>query len=112
MSSRETSESELGVLDEGSGELRPSWATRLRRVPISLALSWFVVAVVLIWAAIKSLGLSADNPKLYRAGTGPDRDRFFRDVTVGTNGPCGQNCTAGPGYDNVTGLGTPLAVTY
>jgi|HubBroStandDraft_4_1064222.scaffolds.fasta_scaffold18623_2 peptide/nickel transport system permease protein len=52
MSSRETSESELGVLDEGSGELRPSWATRLRRVPISLALSWFVVAVVLTWAAI------------------------------------------------------------
>jgi peptide/nickel transport system permease protein len=55
MSSRETSESELGVLDEGSGELRLSWATRLRRAPISLALSWFVVAIVLTWAAIPQL---------------------------------------------------------
>jgi peptide/nickel transport system permease protein len=55
MSSRETSESELGVLDEGSGELRPSWTTRLRRVPISLALSWIVVAIVLIWAAVPQL---------------------------------------------------------
>jgi peptide/nickel transport system permease protein len=55
MSSRETSESELGVLDEGSGELRPSWTTRLRRVPVSLALSWVVVAIVLIWAAVPQL---------------------------------------------------------
>jgi peptide/nickel transport system permease protein len=54
MSSRETSESELGVLDEGS-ELRPSWGTRLRRMPVSLALSWFVVAIVLIWAAVPQL---------------------------------------------------------
>jgi hypothetical protein len=77
---------------------------------------WFTVggtsASVLVWAAIKSLGLSADNPRLYRVGAGPDRDRFFRDVTEGANGPCGMNCTAGPGYDNVTGFGTPLAVSY
>ena len=51
MSSHGTSESELGVLDESRAELRPSWATRLRRMPISLALSWLVVAIVLIWAA-------------------------------------------------------------
>lgn len=55
MSSRETSESELGVLDEGSGELRPSWTTRLRRVPISLALAWVAVAIVLIWAVVPQL---------------------------------------------------------
>lgn len=55
MSSRETSDSELGVLDEGSGELRPSWVTRLRRVPLSLALAWVAVAIVLIWAAIPQL---------------------------------------------------------
>jgi len=42
------------VLDEGS-ELRPSWVTRLRRMAVSLALSWFVVAVVLIWAAVPQL---------------------------------------------------------
>jgi peptide/nickel transport system permease protein len=55
MSSRETSESELGVLDEDCGELRPSWIARLRRMPVSLALSWLVVAVVLIWAAVPQL---------------------------------------------------------
>ena len=33
----------------------------------------------------------------------------FRDITSGTNGSCGSICTAGPGYDFVTGLGSPLA---
>ncbi len=32
----------------------------------------------------------------------------FHDVTVGTNGTCGSVCTAGPGYDLVTGLGSPV----
>lgn len=30
------------------------------------------------------------------------------DVTAGSNGLCGAECTAGPGYDTVTGLGSPL----
>lgn len=36
--------------------------------------------------------------------------RVFRDVTSGTNGPCGITivCTALRGYDLVTGLGSPL----
>ena len=33
----------------------------------------------------------------------------FRDITVGKNGSCGAVCDAGPGYDFVTGLGSPLA---
>lgn len=31
----------------------------------------------------------------------------FRDITVGANGICGPLCVALPGYDYVTGLGTP-----
>jgi subtilase family serine protease len=31
----------------------------------------------------------------------------FNDITTGTNGKCGFICTAQPGYDYVTGLGTP-----
>ena len=33
----------------------------------------------------------------------------YRDITSGTNGSCGAVCTAGPNYDFVTGLGSPLA---
>jgi subtilase family serine protease len=32
----------------------------------------------------------------------------LRDVTSGTNGSCGTDCTAGAGYDLVTGLGSPI----
>jgi hypothetical protein len=33
----------------------------------------------------------------------------YRDITVGSNGDCGPICLAGPGYDFVTGLGSPRA---
>jgi len=33
----------------------------------------------------------------------------FHDITQGSNGRCGAECTAGPGYDFVTGLGSPMA---
>jgi subtilase family serine protease len=33
----------------------------------------------------------------------------YHDITSGTNGGCGSQCTAGPGYDFVTGLGSPQA---
>jgi subtilase family serine protease len=32
----------------------------------------------------------------------------LRDITSGTNGTCGTDCTAGTGYDLVTGLGSPV----
>jgi len=36
----------------------------------------------------------------------------LRDVTSGSNGNCSSSylCTAGPGYDGPTGLGTPQGV--
>lgn len=33
----------------------------------------------------------------------------FHDITSGENGTCGKECEAGPGYDLLTGQGTPLA---
>ena len=46
---------------------------------------------------------------VYNAATGSAYSLNFRDVIVGSNGKCGAICTAGPGYDFVTGLGSPLA---
>src|SRR2546425_164207 len=34
----------------------------------------------------------------------------FLDISSGTNGPCGAVCTAVPGYDYVTGVGSPSAL--
>jgi hypothetical protein len=31
------------------------------------------------------------------------------DITSGTNGGCGINCSAGAGYDLVTGVGSPIS---
>ena len=33
----------------------------------------------------------------------------LHDITTGTNGTCGAQCKAGPGYDFITGLGSPKA---
>jgi subtilase family serine protease len=33
----------------------------------------------------------------------------YHDITSGSNGTCGSRCKAGPGYDFVTGLGSPIA---
>ncbi|MYV39959.1 hypothetical protein GT030_14055 [Streptomyces sp. SID1328] len=54
------------------------------------------------------------------ASNGPDGDTAhtgihsldgssLRDVTAGSDGRCGTACTAGPGYDTVTGPGSPTA---
>jgi subtilase family serine protease len=37
----------------------------------------------------------------------PAAETDYHDVTTGTNGSCGAQCTAGIGYDFVTGLGSP-----
>lgn len=39
----------------------------------------------------------------------PDAEADYHDVTTGKNGFCGAKCTAGPGYDFVTGVGSPKA---
>jgi subtilase family serine protease len=38
---------------------------------------------------------------------GGEYNRYFYDVQSGANGYCGKPCIAGPGYDVVTGLGSP-----
>lgn len=64
------------------------------------------------WAAIRALGGPAvTNIHLYQDAT-VNYPVFFRDVTSGTNGTCATYCAAGPGYDYVTGLGSPLTAAY
>ena len=56
----------------------------------------------------RKANLSSTDATLYtiaKAGLNSD----FHAVTQGTNGACGNVCTAGTGYDYVTGLGTPQA---
>ena len=58
--------------------------------------------------AARKSNLSSTDTTLYtiaKAAMSAD----FHAVTSGTNGSCGTMCTAGAGYDYVTGLGTPQA---
>jgi subtilase family serine protease len=58
--------------------------------------------------AARKSNLSSTDTTLYTlAKTAINSD--FHAVTQGTNGSCGTLCTAGAGYDYVTGLGTPQA---
>lgn len=61
------------------------------------------------WAGILAAGASADKTALQGASaiySGGYSN--LRDITSGTNGTCGTDCTAGTGYDLVTGLGSPV----
>ena len=66
------------------------------------------------WAAIfaraNSLRVDAGKPTLTVPQTvlyaAPSSD--FHDIVSGSNGGCGTRCNAGPGYDFVTGLGSPI----
>ncbi|MFE2578694.1 hypothetical protein [Streptomyces sp. NPDC059378] len=75
-----------------------------------------------IWGAIIASAdqLRAAAGKSHLASDGPEGDTAhtsvyaldsssLRDITSGSNGRCGAECTAGPGYDTVTGLGSPIA---
>lgn len=64
------------------------------------------------WAAIRALGLSASNALFYTDAAGPAAASYFRDITSGTNGSCGPVCTAAPGYDTVTGVGSPVTTVF
>ena len=59
------------------------------------------------WAAIHSLGLSVSSNNLYQDAkwSGPT---YFRDITSGSNGAY----SAAPGYDLVTGLGSPITWNF
>jgi subtilase family serine protease len=62
------------------------------------------------WAGILAAGAAAGKTALqghsaiYSGGYATN----LRDITSGTNGTCGTDCTAGTGYDLVTGLGSPV----
>lgn len=65
-----------------------------------------------ILAAADQLRATAGKPVLTAAGDQAQRAVYglktgLADITEGTNGDCGVVCTAGPGYDFVTGLGSP-----
>jgi subtilase family serine protease len=53
-------------------------------------------------------GSQAVQTAIYAAASGAGYSTDFRDIVSGINGTCGVQCTAGTGYDAVTGLGTPL----
>lgn len=78
--------------------------------------AWYVVggtsAGAPQWAAIKALGLSADNAKFYADKAGSGNKNYFRDITRGSNGDCSYYCDARKHYDYVTGLGSPLTVKF
>ena len=77
---------------------------------------WYVVggtsAAAPQWAAIESLGLSANNSNFYTDKSSSASAGYFRDITNGTNGDCGYVCTARAHYDYVTGLGSPLTINF
>jgi subtilase family serine protease len=51
--------------------------------------------------------LSMADPDIYSlAGNSSDYPVDFHDITTGSNGSCGLDCEAGPGYDLVTGWGS------
>lgn len=52
--------------------------------------------------------VSTINGMVYGAGATAAATNYH-DILSGTNGSCGTLCTAVPGYDYVTGLGSPLA---
>lgn len=75
---------------------------------------WFTVGGTSVgapnWAGILAAGAAAGAKALqgvsaiYSGGYSTN----LRDITSGTNGSCGTDCTAGTGYDLVTGLGSPI----
>jgi subtilase family serine protease len=64
------------------------------------------------WAAIAALGSGVNNKNFYSDKSSGTSQKYFRDITSGTNGDCGYVCDARAHYDYVTGLGTPLTVNF
>jgi subtilase family serine protease len=62
------------------------------------------------WAGVLAAGTAAGMTALQgdSAIFGGGYLTKLRDITSGTNGTCGTDCTAGTGYDLVTGLGSPV----
>jgi len=64
-----------------------------------------------VWAGIASLnGSLVTHEILYGNAQSSTSGQYYRDITQGANGSCGTYCSAGQGYDYVTGLGSPIAL--
>ncbi len=59
-------------------------------------------------SAISSVSFGSGGA-LYAAAAATVYGSNYRDITSGTNGSCASVCSAGAGYDFVTGLGSPFA---
>lgn len=70
-------------------------------------------ALIALADQVRSAGplLSTDltSSPVYTAASVAAYASNYRDITMGSNGPCGSVCAASVGYDFVTGLGSPLA---
>jgi len=66
------------------------------------------------WAGILAAGATGGStnlqgaPAIYTTASSSSSSTFLRDITAGSNGACLTGCSAGPGYDLVTGLGSPI----
>ena len=94
-------------------------------VALSGASGWFCIGGTSAgppqWAALLAISnslrvanrkarLSGANTVLYSLSK-QSAAANFHPITAGTNGACGALCTAGAGYDFVTGIGTPVAAS-
>jgi subtilase family serine protease len=92
--------------------------------PVAGQKGWFVAGGTSVgapmWAGLtalanelRSAGNLSSNDVVHRpqyeAAKGENYTENYTDILTGSNGSCGAVCTAGPGYDFVTGLGTPKA---
>lgn len=91
--------------------------------PFGGKIGWFTVAGTSAgapqWAALIALAdeLRSNNLSTIDLNRHPEYEAAknglyhvnYRDIKSGTSGPCGSVCMAQPGYDFVTGLGTPRA---
>ncbi len=76
-------------------------------------------AATALWAGLMALadqaahhGLGFVNPAIYRIARSPSYHKAFHDITTGDNltlGPVSDGYQAGPGWDPVTGWGSPNA---
>lgn len=64
------------------------------------------------WAAIRSLGMTAENSLFYKDKASDKPENYFRDIKSGTNGDCKYYCSARSHYDYITGLGSPVTVNF
>lgn len=61
-----------------------------------------------LWAGISALNNTPVTHDTLYANAKSSYASYFRDITQGSNGSCPSLCTAKPGYDYVTGLGSPI----